>query len=72
MFCRKDPRKILILANRSLVGVRGGRGSSPAGFGGAGRRRRGERAREKEGLEAHLLEGLSGARDGRRARVGEE
>ena len=32
----------------------------------------GQVAREKEWLKAHLLEGLSGARDGRRGLVGEE
>jgi hypothetical protein len=32
----------------------------------------GQGAREHEWLEAHLLEGLSGARDGRRGLVGEE
>ena len=58
MFCRKDPRKILILANRSLVGARGGRGSSPAGSGGADRRRRGLKGQGGRGAQGEPKGGV--------------
>ena len=50
-FCRKVLRRIWIISNRPLAGVKGGGGIWPAKSGGAGRRRRGMRGQGYSGAQ---------------------